>query len=253
MAKGRITKQEQEHRIRELLSFIFIFRYGTKEQLSEFAQKRLGLTYPRWLISYSVRQHFIAAYHEPNLGFKVYYLTQRGQGFLHRYEPFSSHYRFNNRHAGFNTFEHQKAVIESYLILYKQLAIKEWVPEWVIRKKVRARFKIPDALIVLNSGLKIALEVETWYKQRGEWKVVVYKYKREMSYGFYDSSYHAVLLIAYSSSNYEGIKNRLFYIEPEFSKKAFMLADLVLLERGECFYQGEVRQIKEAIDLCKQQ
>ncbi len=228
---------------------------GTLQKSSSMNLLKSGLNYrsPRWLIDYSVRQHFIAAYHEPNLGFKVYYLTQRGQGFLHRYEPFSSHYRFNNRHTGFNTFEHQKAVIESYRILYKQLAIKEWVPEWVIRKKLRARLKIPDALMVLNSGLKIALEVETWYKQRDELKVVVYKYRREMKYGFYDSSYHVVLLIAYSSSNYEGIKNRLFYIEPEFSKKAFMLADLVLLERGECFYQDEVRQIKEALNLISQQ
>jgi len=253
MAKGRIIRKEQEYRISALLRFIFIFRFATREQLYEFAQKRLGLSYPRWLVDYSTKRSFIAAYQEPNLGLKVYYLTKRGQGFIHRYEPFSNRYYFNHRHTGFNTFEHQKAVIESYLILYKQLAIKEWVPEWVIRKKVRVRFKIPDALIVLNSGLKIALEVETWYKQRSEWKVVVYKYKREMSYGFYDSSYHAVLLIAYSSSNYEGIKNRLFYIEPEFSKKAFMLADLVLLERGECFYQGEVRQIKEALNLISQQ
>ena len=61
--------------------------------------------------------------------------------------------------------------------------------------------------------------------------------------------YDIVLIVAYSSSNYEGIKDRLFYTKPEFSEKAFMLTDLVLLKRGECFYQGQVRQIKEAIEL----
>ncbi|TRZ49239.1 hypothetical protein D4Q80_02345 [bacterium] len=245
MNKGRITKEEQEYRISMLLRFIFIFRYATREQLFEFAQDRLKLSYPRWLIDYATKQGFITTYHEPILRLKVYYLTQRGQGFLHRYEPFSSHYRFNNRHTGFNTFEHQQAVIESYFILYKELAIKEWVPEWVVNKKFKIKVKIPDALIVLNPGTKIALEVETWYKQRGEWKNVVYNYNREMP------RYDIVLIVAYSSSNYEGIKDRLFYTKPEFSERAFMLADLILLNRGECFYQGQVRQIKEAIELLK--
>jgi len=247
MNKGRITRKEQEYRIGMLLRFIFIFRYATRDQLHEFAQKRLGLSYPRWLVDYSLKQGFITTCQEPNLKLKLYYLTRRGQGFLYRYEPFSNRYYFNQRHTGFNTFEHQRAVIESYYILYRQLAIKEWVPEWVIRKKFRVKSKIPDALIVLDSGIKIALEAETWYKQRGEWKTIVYKYKHEMP------RYDAVLIIAYSSSNYEGIRDRLFYIQPEFSKKLFMLADLVLLERGECFYQDKVRQIREALELFKEQ
>ena len=72
--------------------------------------------------------------------------------------------------------------------------------------------------------------------------MVVYKYKHEMP------RYDAVLIIAYSSSNYEGIRD----IMPEFSQKLFMLTDLVLLKQGQCFYQGKVRQIREAIDLLKQ-
>jgi len=246
MTKGRITRKEQEYRISALLRFIFIFRYATREQLYEFAHKRLGLTYPRWLVDYSTNRGFITAYQEPDLGLKVYYLTQKGLGFIHRYEPFSNRYYFNRRHTGFNTFEHQRAVIESYYILYEQFAIKEWAPEWVIRKKFRLKSKIPDALIVLDSGIKIALEVETFYKRRDEWKVVVYKYKHEMP------RYDAILIIAYSSSNYEGIRDRLFYIMPEFSQKVFMLTDLVLLKQGQCFYQGKVRQIRELIDLLKQ-
>jgi len=247
MTKGRITRREQEYRISALLRFIFIFRFATREQLYEFAQKMLELTYPRWLVDYSTKRNFITSYQEPNLGLKVYYLTQRGQGFIHRYEPFSNCYYFNHRHTGFNTFEHQKAVIESYYILYEQFAIKEWMPEWVIRKKFRLKSKIPDGLIVLNSGMKIALEVETWYKQRGEWKVVVYKYKHEMP------RYDAVLIIAYSSSNYEGIRDRLFYILPEFSVKLFILTDLALLKQGQCFYHGKLRQLGEAISLISQQ
>jgi len=252
MGRGRITKKEQAYRIRMLLRFIFIFRYATREQLISFVQKRLKLSYQRWLIEYSLKQGFISAYHEPHLNLKVYHLTKRGKGFLSSCEAFSNHYRFDQKNTGFNTFEHQKAVVESYFLLYKQLEIERWIPEWVLRKDGKIRRKIPDGVMALSDETKIALETETWYKDRGTWKVVVAKYYREISYTTPKySRYHAVLVIAYSEFNYDGIKERLFRISPEFSKKAFMLTNLILLERGECFYQDEVRQIKEAIDLAK--
>lgn len=252
MGKGRITKEEQAYRIGMLLRFIFIFRYATREQLLTFAQKRLNLSYQRWLIEHSLKQGFISAYHEPNLNLKVYHLTKRGVGFLSSYEAFSNYYRFDHKNTGFNTFEHQKAVVESYFLLYKQLEIKRWIPEWVLRKDGKIRPKIPDGVIVLPGETKIAIEVETWYKNKDAWGVVVAKYYREISYTMPQySRYHAVLVIAYSEFNYEGIKERLFRISPEFCKKAFMLTNLVLLERGECFYQDEVRQLKEAIGLSR--
>lgn len=48
--------------------------------------------------------------------------------------------------------------------------------------------KIPDGVLVLGSGVKIALEVETFYKQHTEWKCIVYKYKRDMNHGIYEFS-----------------------------------------------------------------
>ena len=250
MGKGRITKVEQAYRIRMLLRFIFIFRYTTREQLFKFGQDRLELSYQRWLIDYSVKRGFIATYREPALSLKVYYLTQRGKECISKYEPFSGYYRFNHKNAGLNTLEHQKAVIESYFFLYKQLEIKEWIPEWVIRKDRKTRSKIPDGIIVTSSGIRIALEVETWYKKRSTWEVVVYSYSREISYTLPEySRYDVVLIVAPSSSNFDGIKNRLFYIKPEFSKRAFIVADLLALDIGNCFYQDEYMTIKEALRL----
>jgi len=232
-----------------LLRFIFLFRYTTREQLFEFAKSRLKLSYQRWLIDYCLKQGFIASYHDPFFNLKVFHLTKKGIGFLSRYELFSRRYRFDHNKTGFNTFEHQKAVIESYFLLYKQLQIKEWVPEWVLKKDGKKRDKIPDGVIILHSGIRIALEMETWYKQHSAWMCVVYSYRREMAGRICDPRYDAVLFIAYSSSNYEGIKNRLFRIKPEFCKRAFMLTDLILLERGECFYQDQIGQIEEALSL----
>ena len=250
MGKGRLTKEEQTYRIGMLLRFIFIFRYATRDQLLKFGHDRLGLSYQRWLIDYSVKRGFIATCREPALSLKVYHLTQRGKGFIAKSEPFSGHYRFGHKNAGLNTLEHQKAVIESYFSLHKQLEIKEWIPEWVIRKDRKTRSKIPDGIIVTSSGVKIALEVETWYKKKGAWEVVVYSYSREISYTAPEHSrYDAVLIVASSGYNYDGIKNRLFYIKPEFSKRAFIVADLLSLDTGDCFYRGKYMLLKEALRL----
>ena len=173
-----------------------------------------------------------------------------GKGFISKAEPFSGYYRFGHKIAGLNTFEHQKAVIESYFSLHKQLEIKEWMPEWVIRKDRKARDKIPDGVIVTSSGVKIALEAETWYKKRSTWEVVVYSYSREISYTLPEySRYDVVLIVAPPSYNYDGIKKRLFYIKPEFSKRAFIVADLLSLDIGTCFYQDEYMSLKEALRL----
>ena len=78
----------------------------------------------------------------------------------------------------------------------------------------------------------------------------MYSYSREISYTMPEySRYDVVLIVASSSSNYDGIKNRLFYIKPEFSKRAFILADLLSLDIGNCFYQDEYMTIKEALRL----
>jgi len=246
MKKGRITQEEQTYRIGMLLRFIFIFRYVTREQLLQFGKDRLKLSHQRWLIDYSVKRGFIATYHEQILMHKVYYLTARGKAFISKYESFIRHYRFDHTNTGFNTFAHQKAVVESYFYLYKHLDIKEWIPEWVIKKDHWATDKIPDGVIVTSSGLKIALEVETWYKKRGTWKTVVYRYNREMSSSA--PRYDVVLIVA-SNSCYDGIKNRLFYIDREFIKKAFIISSFFMLDIDRCFYQDEYMSLKEAVGL----
>ena len=43
MGRGRVTKGEQERRMRFLLEFIFIFRYATRHQLFEFGRSIIGL------------------------------------------------------------------------------------------------------------------------------------------------------------------------------------------------------------------
>ena len=52
-------------------------------------------------------------------------------------------------------------VVQTYFLLKSHLNIKEWISEEVIRIGKKRREKIPDALILLPNGVKIALEAES--------------------------------------------------------------------------------------------
>jgi len=60
-------------------------------------------------------------------------------------------------------------------------------------------------------------------------------------------------MITSSRFNYNGLKTRLYNIAPEFCSKAFILADMGMLELGMCFYQGKLIHIDESIKLIKEE
>ena len=246
MKKGRITKEEQARRFRLLLKFIFTFRYATRKQLDTYSRLIIGLKHPQWLVDYSIKQGLITSYQEPVSRNKIYHLTQKGKKLIKLDEPKVSHYHFENRHAGMNTFGHHNLLVESYFLLQKQLEIKEWVCEWVLRINKHKKDKIPDGLIILQNDTKIALEVETSYKTKEAWKTVVTLYRYDIEE---ISRYDAVLIIAQDALNYEGIKAKLYGIDPEFCNRHFILTEVNMLQQSLCFYQQGVRPITEALNL----
>jgi hypothetical protein len=158
------------------------------------------------------------------------------------------HYHFEKSHAGLNTFIHHNNLIEAFLLLKSHLNIKEWVCEWDLRKGKRSNEKIPDGLIRLTDGMNVALEVETRYKKLGILRNFVKKYRYDIEK---ISRYHCVLVVASSRFNYDGLRRRLYNLSPEFCSKAFILADLGMIEMGMCFYQGKLIHLEEAIGLLK--
>lgn len=167
--KGRLTKEEQERRFKLLCRFIFIFRYATRKQLDMFVESILNIKYPQWLIQYAQKQGLIKNYSDPVFRVKIYYLAKKGKDLLYQNELLIEYYRFEKDYAGLNTFEHHNLLVESFLLLQKQLAIKEWVSEWAVRIGKKKGDKLPDGLIKLNDGLKLALEAETSYKTFSIW------------------------------------------------------------------------------------
>ena len=249
MKKGRLTKEEQLRRFRLLLKFIFTFRYATRKQLDSFSKLVIGLKYPQWLVEYSIKQGLIIEYKEPEFRSKIYHLTRKGKSLLKTEEPKVSYYHFEKRHAGMNTFGHHNLLVESFFLLQKHLEIKEWVCEWVLRINKYRKDKIPDGLIILSHGAKIALEVETSYKTKEAWKTVVALYRYDIEK---ISRYDAVLIVAQEALNYESIKHKLYKINPEFCGRNFILTEVTMLEQGMCFYQNKLIHLEEAIKLLKE-
>ena len=248
MGKGRITQQEQARRFRLLLKFIFTFRYATRKQLDAFAKVIIGLRYPQWLIGYAIKQGLIVEYKEPQFISKIYHLTRRGKALLKDEEPKVSYYHFEKRHAGMNTFGHHNLLVECFFLLQKGLEIKQWVCEWVLRLNKHKRDKIPDGLIILSNGLRIALEAETSYKTKGAWRTVATLYRYDIKR---ISRYDAVLIVAQDASNYESIKRKLYSIDPELCGRNFILTEINMLQQGLCFFRADAINLKEAIGLLK--
>lgn len=246
MQKGRITKEEQARRFRLLLKFIFTFRYATRKQLDAFSKLIIGLKHPQWLVDYSIKQGLITSYREPVSRSKIYHLTRKGKKLIKIDEPKVSHYHFEKRHAGMNTFGHHNLLVESFFLLQKQLQIQEWVCEWVLRINKHKKDKIPDGLIILSGGAKIALETETSYKTKEAWRTIVTLYRYDIEK---ISKYDAVLVVADTSLNYESIKTKLYSINPKFCAGSFILTEINMLQQGLCFYQASTMTLLEALTL----
>ena len=249
MKKGRITKEEQLRRFKLLLKFIFTFRYATRKQLDTFSKLIIGLKYPQWLVEYSIKQGLISEYKEPEFISKIYHLTREGKLLLKAEEPKISYYHFEKRHAGMNTFGHHNLLVESFFLLQKQLEIKEWICEWVLRINKHKKDKIPDGLLILQDGINLALEVETSYKTKEAWKTVVTLYRYDIEKIF---RYDAVLVVAQDTPNYESIKTKLYKLAPEFCAMNFILTELNMLGQGLCFYQAKTMSLTEVFSLLKE-
>ena len=249
MKKGRTTKQEQRKRIKQTAGFIFNFRYATRRQLETFMQLIMNLSYFRRLIDYTVRYGFVSVYYDPSFKTKIYYLTKKGKETMRGEEAYVKQYHFEKRHAGINTFDHHNLLVDTYFILKRKLDIKSWQCEWSLRIGKGRMDKIPDGLIVLPDGSRIALEVETSYKTLEAWKTVIELYRYDVED---TSTYHGVLVVAASRDDYEGIKTKLLTLDPELCGSKFILADLSMLESGKCFCHDKLIHLEEAIRLLRE-
>ncbi len=246
MKRGRIMREEQIRRIKLLTGFVFNFRYATLRQLHTFIQLIMNQSYSRRLIAYCLKYGYLKVYCEPVFKTKIYYLTQKGKDLLYSDEALVEYYHFEKSLTGVNTFVHHNMLADVYFTLKTHLDIKDWLCEWVLRVGLKKYEKIPDALFIFPDGTKIALEVETRYKDLAALKCFASLYEYDI---MEVSKYHAVLVVASSRLHYEGLKKRLLHIAPEFCGERFIFSDVGMLEQGMCFYQDKVIHLEEAIRL----
>ena len=250
MNQGRLTKEEQANRTRQLLSFIFIFRYATRKEMDMFIKSTEGLLYPHRIIETCLSQSYIKRYYKSLFKRYIYYLSDEGKGLLYNYEPYIEYYKFDQRYAALNTYEHHSFLVETFFMLKKKVEMKDWISEWVLRIGKSRWEKYPDGQITLASGLKIAVEAETSYKNVSDWKDFIYRYSNDIER---KAHYHAVLITTANKDYLTGVVIKLFNIAPEFSSKRFIFSDPEMLKKGECFYQNEVYSLKDAFSLLEKE
>ena len=251
MAKrGRLTKVDQEYRFIILCKFIYTFKYVTRKELDAFVNVVMGIKYPQWLIEYSVARGLVKAYLDTTIRRKIYYLSNKGLAIICGTERFSEYYRFGKDRTGLNTYVHHMLLVDSYIALKKELVIKEWISEWGIKIGRRKFEKLPDGLIKLDNGLKIALETETSYKRLPVWKWFIKRYE----YGILKiDRYHGVLLIASDEKTLDAIMIRVIGINPAFCNKYFIFTVPGLIHLGKCVYNNETRNMPDVLSLLKQE
>jgi len=215
-----------------------------------FACLIIGITHPRRLINYAVKNGFLAIYREPGLKVDIYHIAANGKNLIYGQETHIDYYRFDKRAAGINTFLHHNAVVDTYFLVNKYITVKDWISEWTLRIGKRRREKIPDGLIVLADGTKIALEVETSYKTFSVLRSLVDRYRYEITK---ISRYSAVLLITPAKDRLAGIMPRLASYAPDFCEGFFIFADLEMLKQGLCIYKNQTRGLSEAFKLLNEE
>ena len=248
MKGGRLFKQEQERRFKVLASFIFNFRYATLAQIHTFSQLVMNLSSSRNLIRNSVNYGYIDSCFAHSVKTKIYYLTEKGKTLIFREEPLVGYYFFRKTYAGPNTFVHHNMVVQTYFLLKSHLKIKEWISEEVGRMRKKKREKVPDAVILLHDGLKIALEVESRDKNLSALKNVVYGYQYDIEK---ISRYDACLVVASDEGHYKSLERKFLKINSDFFNKKIILTDITKLEHGIGYYRGEPKHLEDALALLK--
>ena len=159
------------------------------------------------------------------------------------------HYSFEKGNIGENSFLEYNLLIDTYFLLnrYIEVGLKKWQSGWLLRRLDKQRVgTIPDAPFVTADSKKIAVETVIEHKGLASLRHTVTFYQSEIEKNY---KYHAVLVVASCSNQYEYLKKYLPAINPSFCSKAFILTELGMLEQGICFYQDKLRVIEEVLRL----
>jgi len=245
MKKGRLTKQEQVLRIKQLLEFVFTFRYATRLQLNLFAQTIMKIHYPQRLIEYTLKHGYLDRYYEPKFKTKIYFLTEKAKDHLFDDKPLIKHYGFEKTNIGENNFTEHSLLVDTYFRLnsYTEVSLKGWSCKWFLRRiNEQTREMIPSASFIIADSKKIAVEAVIQHKDIGSLKRMITFYQHEVGENL---NYHAVLVVADCTNQYEYLRRALFSIDPSFCSKAFILTEVKMLEPGCCLYQDKLTPIEK--------
>lgn len=156
MRKGRLTIEEQTLRFKFLFMFVFTFRYATRPQLNLFVKTIMKIHYPQRLIEYALNKGYLGRYYEPKFITKIYFLTQKAEGFLYDDQPLVEHYSFEKGSIGEGNFLKHNLLVDTYFLLnkYIEMNLQKWQSAWLLRRLNKQRRRIPNAFFETASSKK---------------------------------------------------------------------------------------------------
>lgn len=244
-----ITLEEHKRRVGLLLRFLFNFRYATFTEMQRFCIERIRLSFARRLVSSCLRKGYIAILQSRVSTKKIYYLTAKGKTFINEVEILAEHYKFDSRCVGIGGMEHHSLITECYFLIHKYLEIVEWDCEWILRIGKGKGRKLADGLVVVNGGIKLAVEAERTPKKFSRYKTIVTFYRHDIEKR---NKYHGVVVVGENAWIYEKLKKAFTLIEKEFCDRFFIFASLDMLKEGKCWYQDKEVLLKDAVKAIKE-
>ncbi len=247
--KGRKIKEERRKNIKEVLKFVFIFRFAFHGELHRFVIKILKLSHSQRLIEACIKEGYVLksdlsddAKQMVLYRKKFYYLTKKGVEQLDDSVPKEIYTFRKDRHINLKVVPHNGYVIEAYFFLIQKFNNAVWISEWIMRNNVKRRVRLPDGILVVDDKVKIAVEVEKTYKTEREWKEILSRYRRNIR----NSSCHGVLIVAMDNV-FEGIKKQVHKEDKNFPNQHIFLTSFKGLAKNRLLCYENVLSLDDMV------
>jgi len=184
---GRLSKEKLFARTKELLEFIYNFRYPVREQIYRFGRIKWGVAQPRVFLEQCAKQGYLAAEKAGGIAPRLYQLTTAGKSYLGQLG--SGFVQRGKRVLRYDCFAHDTMVLEIYLKLLETFKEGTWLSDWRVRAMIRrehglkASRRAPDGIFTQGEQ-NLAVEFERTKKGKDRIGVLVGKYKREFEKGY---------------------------------------------------------------------
>ena len=234
--KGRRTTVEKEIIIKNFLLFVFLFKVIPSEIFDFFAVKILGIKTAKYWLKLLLDKGYLKAFWlDENVTAmknkitgeqRLFYLSKEGLAVLKRNPDIGKYlggysldrYRFKPCNFKFSLFQHNMAVMRSFVLLQARDLNGRWRSEWMARGELfegndrrltGLRIRLPDGVFVTTKGLRVAIECELTLKNQKDSKGMMDNWKHDLMPKDGARKFDVILLVCGTPSLFKKITERM--------------------------------------------